>query len=295
MQPLIDVVIPTYNRKNALALVMDSYLKQDHLGTLIFVDDQSTDGTDEYCDNLAIQYPGKIIYYRMPEKTSLPDMRNVGVSLATHDYVFMGEDDVLLPDDHFAVLLRKMQELGADAISGRRIYMWADQTMETARQVADSIHEPVFVTVPFESYFEHPVDQAQSVNRLHSNALFKKSIFEKVQYDPWYRGNAFREETDFYLRVWDAGFKLWLIPDTLSYHLRSTPMNSSGGSRKKWWVYEWQVWKNTTHLFLKNRSIFTEKLQVGNIYWYLIRCLCARYTYALKRRISQRYARTKQS
>ncbi len=288
---MIDVVIPTYNRKTALELVMDSYLKQDHLGTIIFVDDQSTDGTTDYCSTLAQQYPGKIQYYCMQQKTSLPDMRNVGISLATNEYVFMGEDDVLLPDDHFAVLLKKMQELGADAISGRRIYMWADQTTEMARQVADQIHEPVFVTIPFESYFEHPVDRAQSVSRLHSNALFKRSLFETVKYDPWYRGNAFREETDFYLRAWDAGFALWLIPDTLSYHMRSTPMNSSGGARKRFWVYEWQVWKNTAHLFLKNRKIFTEKLHVGNIYWYLIRCLIARYTYAIKRRISQRYAR----
>jgi GT2 family glycosyltransferase len=184
-----------------------------------------------------------------------------------------------------------MNEFNADLISGRRVNMYADQDMETAKKIADMDHGPIFIKVPFEAYFERFVDKAESVNRLHSNMLMKRSVFEKVQYDPLYGGNAFREETDFFLRVWDAGFTLWLIPDTLSYHMRHTSANSTGGSRKKPWVYEWQVWKNTARLFLKNKNIFTKKLGVTNIYIYLVRCLVARYTYAISRRIEQRLHR----
>jgi glycosyltransferase involved in cell wall biosynthesis len=284
---MIDVIIPTYNRAQALTKVLPSYFSQQHLNKIIFVDDCSTDITKEYVAELAKQYPGKVQYHLMSEKTSLPNIRNVGVGLATSEYIFMGEDDVLLPENHFAILLQKLHQYDADIIGGRRIYMWADQTPETARVFADRIKDPVFVTVPFEAYFEHPVDVAQSVNRLHSNVLMKRSLFEKVQYDPWYRGNAFREETDFFLRAWDAGFRLWLIPDTLSYHLKNTPLNSSGGARKNRWLYEWQVLRNTAHMFFKNRLIFTQKLHVGNIYLFFIECSIARYTYAIRRRLSQ--------
>ncbi|MEI8224067.1 MAG: glycosyltransferase family 2 protein [bacterium] len=290
---MIDVIMPTYNRAQALTKVMDSYLSQDFLGKIIFVDDCSTDTTTEYVAGLAQQYPGKIVYHRMDKKSTLPNIRNVGIHLATNDYIFMGEDDVYLPEGHFKILLEKMNEYQADLISGRRVNMFADQDQVLAKKLADLDHRPVFVNVPFEAYFERVVDKAQSVNRLHSNMLMKRSVFDKVQYDPWYGGNAFREETDFFLRVWDAGFTLWLIPDTLSYHMKNTAVNQTGGSRKKRWVYEWQVWKNTAHLFIKNKKIFTEKLHSGNIYWYLVRCLIARYTYGLFRFIEQQIHRKK--
>lgn len=288
---MIDVVMPTYNRAKALTKVMDSYLCQKHLGRIIFVDDCSTDNTTQYVAELAKANPGRIVYHRMEQKSTLPNIRNVGVSLSDAEYVFMGEDDVLLPGDHFEILLEKAQLYGADIISGRRVNMYADQDMVAAKKFADLDHGPVFVDVPFESYLERVVDRAQPVNRLHSNALMRRSVFDRVQYDPLYGGNAFREETDFFLRAWDAGFGLWLIPDTLSYHMRHTSLNSTGGSRKKPWVYEWQVWKNTARLFLKNRDIFTRKLGVRNIYAYLVRCILARYTYAIGRRIEQRLNR----
>lgn len=290
---MIDVIMPTYNRAQALTRVMGSYLSQDFLGKIIFVDDCSTDNTTEYVAGLAKQYPDKIVYHRMDKKSTLPNIRNVGIALATSEYIFMGEDDVYLPEGHFKILLEKMKEYNADLIAGRRINMYADQDQELAQKLADMDHGPVFVDIPFEAYFERFVEKPQSVNRLHSNMLMKRSVFTTVQYDPWYGGNAFREETDFFLRVWDAGFSLWLIPDTLSYHMKNTAVNQTGGSRKKRWVYEWQVWKNTAHLFIKNKKIFTEKLHVGNIYWYLIRCLVARYTYAVGRRIQQFFHRKK--
>jgi len=282
---MIDVIIPTYNRARALTKVMDSYLLQEHLGQIIFVDDCSTDRTTHYVASLANKYPGKIIYHRMKNKSTLPNVRNVGLGFAKNEYVFMGEDDVLLPPDHFKILLAKMSELKADIISGRRINLPTDQTEAEAKQLADRNKEPVFVRIPFEAYFERFVDAPREVYTLHSNVLMKRSVFQKVKYDPLYGGSAFREETDFFLRAYDAGFHLWLIPDTWSFHLRNTSANNSGGSRKSRLVYEYHVWKNTIRLFTKNRKIFENKFGVKNIHWFAFRSLIARYPYALKRRI----------
>ena len=290
---MIDVVMPTYNRAKALAKVMDSYMSQEYLGHVIFVDDCSTDNTASYVVELAAKHPGKIIYHRMEKKSTLPGVRNVGISLAQNEYVFMGEDDVLLPPDHFKVLLEKMKQYDADLIAGRRINLYNGQTVEDAKLLADMDRGPLFTRVPFEAYLERFVDHAQQVHVLHSNILMRRAVFDTVQYDPEYGGNAFREETDFFLRAWDAGFALWLIPDTLSYHMKNTLLNQAGGSRKKPWVYEWQVWKNTARLFTKNKNIFREKLGTGNIYIYLIRCLVARYTYAISRRLIQKSNRKK--
>ncbi len=286
-QGLIDVVMPTYNRAKALTKVMDSYFSQEGVGKIIFVDDCSTDNTTEYVNELSRLHPGQIIYHRMTEKSTLPNIRNVGISLSSAEYIFMGEDDVLLPENHFKILLEKMKEHGADIIAGRRVNMYADQTMEAAKKLADFDRDPIFTHIPFEGYFERVVEKPEEVSRLHSNMLMKREVFKSVQYDPLFGGNAFREETDFFLRAWDAGFKLWLIPDTLSFHLKNTAVNQSGGSRKKRHVYEWQVWKNTARLLIKNKDIFRRKFGVKNIYWFLIRCIIGRYTYFIERRIGQ--------
>lgn len=282
---MIDVIIPTYNRATALKKVVDSYLSQDYLGRIIFVDDCSTDTTREYITELAEKYPGKILYHLMGKKTTLTNVRNVGVSLATHEYIFMGEDDVLLPPDHFKILLGKMKEYSADIIGGRRIYMWADQTRETARRFADQDKQPIFVRIPFEAYFERFLDKPMQVLTLHSNTLMKRAVFDKVQYDTAF--GAFRDETDFYLRAGAAGFSLWLIPDTLSFHLKNTPVNTTGGARKRWFAHECHVWENTAKLFLRNKKILKEKLDIKNMYIFFIRCMIGRYTYALKRRRDQ--------
>jgi glycosyltransferase involved in cell wall biosynthesis len=282
---MIDVVMPTYNRLESLRAVTDSYMCQAHLGLMIFVDDCSTENISDFANELSKKYPGKIVYYRINKKTTLPDVRNIGIDLVKNDYVFMGEDDVLLPPDHFKILMEKMAEHNADIITGRRIYLRMGQSLDDAQKIANADHAPIFIHIPFEGYFERYVDKAQKVPFLHSNVLIRRSVFDKVQYDPNYIGNAFREELDFFLRAHGAGFNLWLVPDTLSYHLKNTDVNKSGGSRKNRFVYELQVWRNTFRCFVKNKDIFKKEFKVKNIYLFTLMSLLARYGYALKRRL----------
>ncbi len=283
---MIDVVMPTYNRIDSLRSVIQSYMTQENLGKFIIVDDFSAEDVPSFVKEMEVIYPDKIIYKRMDKKTTLPNIRNVGIELAKNEYIFMGEDDVLLPKDHFKILLEKMKEFDADLIAGRRIYLRTGQSAEEAKRIADLDKSPLFVRIPFEGYFERYIERPMEVCFLHSNILMKRNVFEKVQYDPAYGGNAFREELDFFLRVHDEGFHLWIIPDTLSYHLKGTAVNIKGGSRKKRIVYEFQVWKNTIRCFFKNRKIFKKEFKVKNIFLFTLRSLLARYSYAIKRRIS---------
>jgi len=282
---MIDVIIPTYNRVVALQKVIDSYLNQEQLGKIIIIDDCSTDNTEVWMKEFERQTEGRIVYYRTAHKTSLPQLRNIGVSMTKNPYIFMGEDDVLLPPDHFQILLQNMEKYDADIIAGRRIYLYENESITDALIRSNQDRGPIIVRTPFEGYFERYIDRPQQVPFIHSNSLMKREVLTTIQYDPWYAGNAFREESDFYLRATDAGFLIWITPDTLSYHLKNTSVNKAGGSRKKRLIYEYQVWKNTMHLFLKNRRIFETKFGVKHIRWFAFRCLCARYTYAIGRRI----------
>lgn len=278
---LIDVIIPTRNRKEVLLKVLSSYLSQKFLNKIIIVDDAGEDNLKEEIGKL--KNP-KIFYIRSNKRVYLPAVRNIGVKNSSAPYIFMGEDDVILDENHLEILLNKMKEFNADLIAGRRIYLFQNQTFKEAKEFADKDKGPIFINFPFEGYFERYLDKAIEVNFLHSNSLIKREVFAKVLYDEWYKGNAFREELDFYLRCLDAGFKMILIPDTICYHLKSSE-NKKGGARMQRLKYEYYVWKNTLYCFLKNKKIFKKYFNIKFPFLYAWLILFARYPYAIFRRI----------
>jgi glycosyltransferase involved in cell wall biosynthesis len=281
MTMLIDVIIPTRNRKNVLLKVLPSYLSQKFLNKIIIVDDAGEDNLKEEMEKLK---DPRIVYIRVDKRVYLPAARNIGVKNSAAPYIFMGEDDVILDENHLEILLNKMKEFNADLIAGRRIYLFENQTFKEAKEFADKDKSPIFINFPFEGYFERYLDKAIEVKFLHSNSLIKREVFDKVLYDEWYKGNSFREELDFYLRCLDAGFKMVLIPDTVCYHLKSSE-NKKGGARMQRLKYEYYVWKNTLYCFLKNKEIFKKHFNIRFLFLYALLILFARYPYAIFRRI----------
>jgi GT2 family glycosyltransferase len=278
---LIDVIIPTRNRKKVLLKVLPSYLSQKFLNKIIIVDDAGEDNLKEEMEKLK---DPRIVYIRVDKRVYLPAARNIGVKNSAAPYIFMGEDDVILDENHLEILLNKMKEFNADLIAGRRIYLFENQTFKEAKEFADKDKSPIFINFPFEGYFERYLDKAIEVKFLHSNSLIKREVFDKVLYDEWYKGNSFREELDFYLRCLDAGFKMVLIPDTVCYHLKSSE-NKKGGARMQRLKYEYYVWKNTLYCFLKNKEIFKKHFNIRFLFLYALLILFARYPYAIFRRI----------
>ena len=279
---LIDVIIPTRNRKNVLLKVLPSYLSQKFLNKIIIVDDAGEDNLKEEMEKLK---DPRIVYIRVDKRVYLPAARNIGVKNSAAPYIFMGEDDVILDENHLEILLNKMKEFNADLIAGRRIYLFENQTFKEAKEFADKDKSPIFINFPFEGYFERYLDKAIEVKFLHSNSLIKREVFDKVLYDEWYKGNSFREELDFYLRCLDAGFKMVLVPDVVCYHLKSKD-NRTGGARTNRLIYEYYVWKNTIYCFRKNNKILSKHFNIKLPLLFSIIALFFRYPYALYRRLS---------
>ena len=92
--PLVSVIIPTYNRAWALAEAIDSVLVQDYNNfELIIVDDGSTDNTP----NLLNEFAGKLKLIRQ-ENAGVSAARNRGIAAARGDFIaFLDSDDTWLP------------------------------------------------------------------------------------------------------------------------------------------------------------------------------------------------------
>lgn len=92
--PLVSVVIPTYNRRAYIVETLQSVLHQAFADyEVIVVDDGSTDGTDE----VLRPYAGRIRYIRQ-ENRGAAAARNEGIRQARGSYVaFMDSDDLAAP------------------------------------------------------------------------------------------------------------------------------------------------------------------------------------------------------
>lgn len=95
-QPLVSVILPTYNRAEYLPRAMESVLSQSYKNLeLIVVDDGSTDNTREVVN--AYQ-DTRIRYMRTPSNRGVAAARNAGIRRASGEYIaFQDSDDKWLP------------------------------------------------------------------------------------------------------------------------------------------------------------------------------------------------------
>jgi glycosyltransferase involved in cell wall biosynthesis len=96
MQPLVSIIIPTFNRGDFLLKAINSVLNQTYQNfELIIVDDGSTDHTFEVTRSFVIQE--KIKYIRQ-ENAGVSKARNKGAEVANGFYIsFLDSDDEWLP------------------------------------------------------------------------------------------------------------------------------------------------------------------------------------------------------
>jgi len=95
-QPLVSIIIPTYNRKQYVAEAIDSCLAQTYANCeIIVVDDGSTDDTEVYLRN---RYGGQIRYiYQDNQGPGIA--RNTAIASAKGEYIqFCDADDQLVKD-----------------------------------------------------------------------------------------------------------------------------------------------------------------------------------------------------
>lgn len=91
--PLISVIIPTYNRAYCLAESINSVLNQTYLNIeLIIVDDGSTDNTSSV---VSLINDNRIRYIKLPINSGACRARNIGIKKARGEFItFNDSDDV---------------------------------------------------------------------------------------------------------------------------------------------------------------------------------------------------------
>ena len=127
---LISVIVPVYNVEAFLKKCVDSLLCQTYQNLeIILVNDGSTDGSGQLCDQLKNKDPRIVVIHK--ENGGLSSARNVGIAVAKGDYLgFVDSDDFVEPD-MYETMLEAAQRNGMDiACCGREIDVFGIKTKQ---------------------------------------------------------------------------------------------------------------------------------------------------------------------
>ncbi len=111
--PLISIIVPVYQVEKYLVKCINSIINQTYRNLeIILVDDGSTDNCPAICD--LFQTEDSRIKVIHQENGGLSHARNVGLEIATGDFIgFVDSDDWIEPN-MYEVLMCALQESGAD-------------------------------------------------------------------------------------------------------------------------------------------------------------------------------------
>jgi len=196
MQPLISIILPTYNGSRYLKASIESCLCQSYGNfELIVVNDGSTDASADIIAYYA-KKDHRIKVIRNEVNMELPSSLNKGLSLARGEYFTWTSDDNLFAKNALQVLLDNIRERSSDII-----YSSYHVIDESGRRMDK------FAGIPEEILFKCVVGAC---------FLYKRTVHEQLG---GYDVTKFRmEDMDFWLRACTK-FKIRFIdhPDLYSY------------------------------------------------------------------------------
>src|SRR5437879_11892395 len=117
--PLVSVVVPTHNRKNAVTKCVESVLHSSYPRfECIVVDDASTDGTFQH---LSALFPD-VELIRFEQEQMVSGSRNAGRKHAKGEFVFLVDDDNVVHPDAISELVKAISDNPYAGIAGPIMY-----------------------------------------------------------------------------------------------------------------------------------------------------------------------------
>jgi GT2 family glycosyltransferase len=125
--PLVDVLIPTYNRPAALAVTLTSVMAQSHRALNVVVSDQSdddrtrADGTVQAVMRVLRARGIPVQFHRHLPRRGLAEQRNYLLEQARAPYVLFLDDDLVLEPDVVERMVRVIRERRAGLVGAGAI------------------------------------------------------------------------------------------------------------------------------------------------------------------------------
>lgn len=229
MEDLVSVIINVYNCKEYLPTSLESVRQQTYKNLeVILVDDASTDGSGESCDEFCKQDERfRVIHHE--KNTGVSGPRNTGLREAKGEYIYFMDSDDYIHVEAIEALVDAIKKTGLE-LAVFDFYWHADLNGNT-HYVRDK--KPIEIIPTKQMIFEmlSEVDLRWCVAW---NKLYKRSLLEEVFFNDYYS----IQDQDFNLRVYQRIVKAAYIPDKLYWYVlnpNSLQNNPSYRAKKFYW------------------------------------------------------------
>ena len=205
MNPLVSVIIPTYNRAEDLKRALQSVFDQTFTDwEVVVVDNHSIDNTDSLIESFN---DPKIRLFKIHNEGVIAASRNLGLKHALGEYIaFLDSDDWWHPQKLEVSL--KYLEQGADVVFHNLFLVKkSNQKNFWKKSTARNLKSPIFV------------DLIVNNNALpNSSVVVRKQIIHEIKGFAEDRDLIAAEDYDAWLRIAKISEKFERIPQTLGYY-----------------------------------------------------------------------------
>lgn len=115
---LVSVIVPVYNSEKYLSNCVDSILRQSYTNLeVLLIDDGSTDGSPEICNDYAHQDSRVRVVHQ--SNGGISAAQNAGLDMAQGAYITFSDNDDILAINNIEVLVEALERTDADLAKGR--------------------------------------------------------------------------------------------------------------------------------------------------------------------------------
>ena len=222
MNPLVSIIIPSYNRDNLIRESLDSVLAQTYLNwECIIVDDGSTDGTNAILKEYSIIDNRFIIVSKPMElRQGASVSRNLGLKFARGEYIQFLDSDDILAEDKLEKQIISLKKENKKTISVCKTHCFKEKKDDVILDI-DRLDYRDFSTS--EEYF----DVIGEIGGYYApeSFLISKELIDFSGH--WNENLTLNDDGEFFFRIIHNSNKIVFINDTFVRHRENTGNNLS--------------------------------------------------------------------
>lgn len=262
----ISVVVPTRNRADEVYRKSRALLKESRVGELIVVIDGSTDETLSLLQSIDDPRVSLVVN---ETATGPSRARNLGMKHANLPWIALLDDDDHHSEGFLEILVSVAQESKATIVGAPWLHlecgMSPSEGFKSARRGPDGPNQFSPSVIPEATWVE--------TLWLPLNVVIDRSSLGEIRFNEGYRGNYWREETDFFVSVARAGRKV--VATNLAYSFQYNKP-AGGIDRDKRLIYEFWVAKNDMRFMRRHGRWLQRQGHIKSIYEFLLTSMMRR-------------------
>jgi dolichol-phosphate mannosyltransferase len=223
------VVVPTYNERVNLPLVVPAILHQDPRLEVLVVDDNSPDGTGQLADELAASTPRVHVMHR-PGKSGLGKAYVAGFQWAlerNYDLIFEMDADFSHDPKFLGDLVRAINE--ADVVIGSRY--------RTGVNVINWPISRLLLSIGANQYARW-ITGLPLADSTGGFKCFRREVLQSIDLDK-VRSNGYSFQIEMSFRAWKKGFRLKEIPIVFTDRVEGQSKMNKRIMREAIWMVWW--------------------------------------------------------